>query len=212
MTALEILTILQRDIHSTVFATVDQQGLPHTCVIDLMLCDDEGLYFLTAQGKAFYDRLTARPFVAVSGMRGKDTLSTLAISLRGAVRSIGRQRLDAIFRQNPYMEKIYPSPRSRGALEVFQIYKGEGEYFDLTCQPPFRQAFAFGGQAVHAAGYAIDGAACTGCSACRELCPAGCISGGTPRAIDNAHCLHCGNCYRVCPSKAVRKRGGSAPL
>lgn len=50
MTTQEILTILQQDIHSTVFATLDDKGLPQTCVIDLMLADEAGLYFLTAKG------------------------------------------------------------------------------------------------------------------------------------------------------------------
>ena len=90
MTAKEILNILQRDIHSTVFATVDEKGLPQTCVIDVMLTDEEGLYFLTAKGKSFYERLTSRPFVAISGMKGSHTLSTIAISVRGAVRNISK--------------------------------------------------------------------------------------------------------------------------
>ena len=81
MTTQEILTTLQADIHSTVFATLDTHGLPQTCVIDLMLADAAGLYFLTVRGKAFYTRLTAKPFVAFTGMKGRDTLSTLAISL-----------------------------------------------------------------------------------------------------------------------------------
>ena len=54
MTAPQILHILQRDIHSVVFATVDGQGLPCSTVIDLMLVDEKGLYFLTAHGKTFY--------------------------------------------------------------------------------------------------------------------------------------------------------------
>lgn len=70
MTTLDILKILQQDIHSTVVATVDDNGLPQTCVIDMMLCDENGLYFLTAKGKKFYERLMARAFVAVSGMKG----------------------------------------------------------------------------------------------------------------------------------------------
>ena len=57
MTTQEILSILQKQIHSTVFATLDRHGLPQTCVIDLMLADEGGLYFLTALGKAFYERL-----------------------------------------------------------------------------------------------------------------------------------------------------------
>ena len=141
MTTQDILHILQADIHSVVFATLDEQGLPQTCVIDLMLWDEGGLYFLTARGKSFYERLTARPFAALTGMKGQDTLSSVAISLRGAVKNIGRERLEEIFERNPYMARIYPTRRSREALEVFQIYQGEGEYFDLSQQPPFRQSF-----------------------------------------------------------------------
>ena len=68
MTTTEILTYLQKDIHSTVFATVDEKGRPQTCVIDLMLLDENGLYFLTAKGKRFYDRLMEGGYVAGSGM------------------------------------------------------------------------------------------------------------------------------------------------
>lgn len=207
MTTLEILNMLQADIHSTVFATVDEQGLPQTCVIDLMLADQEGLYFLTAKGKSFYDRLTARPFVALSGFTGSDTLSSVAISLRGKVRSIGRARLEEIFEKNPYMAAIYPTEKSRKALEVFQIYEGEGEYFDLRQQPPYRQSFAFGGASIHPTGYHINGEKCIGCQGCRSVCPAGCIANTIPRAIDPAHCLHCGSCFRICPVKAVEKLG-----
>lgn len=205
MTAKEILNILQRDIHSTVFATVDEKGLPQTCVIDVMLTDEEGLYFLTAKGKSFYERLTSRPFVAISGMKGSHTLSTIAISVRGAVRNIGRERLDEIFEQNPYMAEIYPTEKSRGALEVFQLYKGEGELFDLSRLPPCRQSFSFGGEAIHETGYRINTETCIACQGCQSVCPQHCISKTIPREIDRSHCIHCGNCFRICPVKAVEK-------
>ncbi len=208
MTTLDIFHILQRDIHSTVFATVDEKGLPQTCVIDIMLADGNGLYFLTARGKSFYDRLTARPFVALSGMKGGDTLSTTAISVRGAVRNIGKERLEEIFEKDPYMAKIYPSEKSRDALEVFQIYKGEGEYFDLSQLPPYRQSFAFGGEEVHKTGYRINGDQCIGCQGCQSVCPQGCVSNTVPREIDESHCIHCGNCFHICPVKAVERLGG----
>lgn len=207
MTDFEILKILQSDIHSTVFATVDEAGMPHTCVIDLMLVDERGLYFLTAKGKSFYDRLMARPYVALSGFQGEDTLSSVAISLRGHVRSIGQERLEEIFEKNPYMAKIYPTAKSRKALEVFQIDQGEGEYFDLRRQPPFRQSFSFGGVTPHQSGYRIRPDKCIGCLGCRSVCPAGCIANAVPRVIDESHCLHCGSCFRTCPVKAVEKLG-----
>ena len=205
MTEKEILNILQKEIHSTVFATVDADGLPQTCVIDIMLADENGLYFLTAKGKSFYDRLMENPFVAISGMKGEDTLSTIAISVRGAVRNIGKERLAEIFIKNPYMSKIYPTKQSRDALEVFQLYKGEGEYFDLSQLPPYRQSFSFGGKAVHESGYEIEAKKCIGCQECGSVCPVGCISQDVPRKIDSSRCLHCGNCYRVCPVSAVQR-------
>lgn len=207
MTALDILTFLQQDIHSTVFATVDEEGKPQTCVIDVMLVDEHGLYFLTARGKSFYDRLIKRPFVAISGIKGEETLSSLSISLRGDVRGIGTKRLDEIFEKNPYMAKLYPTVQSREALEVFQIYRGEGEYFDLSQQPPFRQSFSFGGEKAHLSGYSINGERCIGCQSCRSVCPVDCISNTRPRVIDQSHCLHCGNCFSHCPVQAVEKLG-----
>lgn len=208
MTPQSILQILQSEIHSVVFATLDEQGLPQTCVIDLMLAEEDGLYFLTARGKSFYSRLMARPFAALTGRKGRDTLSSVAISLRGPVRNIGTARLEEIFQKNPYMENIYPTRQSRGALEVFHLYKGEGEYFDLSRQPPFRQRFAFGGAAEHPAGYRINGEKCIGCQGCRSVCPTGCISEDIPRRIDESRCLHCGNCFGICPVQAVENLAG----
>ncbi len=205
--SMDIFHVLQEEIHSTVFAALDGNGLSQTCVIDLMLADGDGLYFLTARGKSFYERLTARPFAALSGMKGGDTLSTVAASVRGSVRNIGRKRLEETFEKNPYMAKIYSTEQSREALEVFQIYKGEGEFFDLSQFPPYRQSFSFGGEAVHKTGYRIDAGKCIGCQGCRSVCPQVCVSGAVPRTIDASHCIHCGNCFRACPVKAVEKLG-----
>lgn len=207
MTTQEILHLLQADIHSVVFATLDEHGLPRTCVIDLMLADGGGLYFLTAKGKSFYRRLMAKPFAALTGMRGGDTLSATAISVRGAVRNIGKERLAEIFEKNPYMAKIYPTEKSREALEVFQLYRGVGEYFDLSRLPPCRQGISFGGEHVREDGYRILPEKCIGCQGCRSVCPAGCIRDEIPRSIDAAHCLHCGNCLSVCPVGAVERAG-----
>lgn len=207
MTTTAILQILQQDIHSTVFATVDENGLPQTCVIDMMLFDKNGLYFLTAKGKKFYERLMEHGYVAVSGMKGQDTRSTVAISLRGKVKSIGQAKLDEIFEKNSYMATIYPNPKSRSALEVFCIYEAEGEYFDLGQNPVYRQNFAYGGAAIHETGYQIDKSKCIGCQGCRSVCPVQCISKEVPREIDRSRCLHCGNCFRICPVKAVQRLG-----
>ena len=53
----DYLRILKDEIHSTVIATIDEKGRPVTRVIDIMLTDENSLYFITAKGKAFYSQL-----------------------------------------------------------------------------------------------------------------------------------------------------------
>ena len=55
MTTHDILKILQEEIHTVIMASVDDRGIPYTCAIDLMLLEEETLYFLTARGKSFYE-------------------------------------------------------------------------------------------------------------------------------------------------------------
>ena len=57
MESRDYLSYLVQQIHTTIVATVDEKGLPVTAAIDMMDADENGLYFLTAKGKAFYDRL-----------------------------------------------------------------------------------------------------------------------------------------------------------
>ena len=73
----------------TVAATVDDDGLPVTCAIDIMDADENGLYFLTAKGKGFYHRLKTQGYLALTGMKGRDTLSCVAVSVRGKIRELG---------------------------------------------------------------------------------------------------------------------------
>ena len=53
----DYLKYIVTEIHRSIVATVDDEGLPVTCAIDMMDYDECSLYFLTAKGKAFYDRL-----------------------------------------------------------------------------------------------------------------------------------------------------------
>lgn len=207
MNAFEYLTMLVDDIHSTVVATVDSDDKPHTCVIDMMLADENGLYFLTAKGKAFYQRLIAAPNVSITGFAGEDTMHAHSITVQGKVREIGDRRLGEIFEKNPYMTQIYPSVESQKALTVFQIYAGKGEFFDLSHQPIFREQFAFGGELMKEIGYVI-GEDCIGCKRCFSVCPQKCINISTvPAVIKQSHCLHCGRCAEICPKQTIRKRG-----
>lgn len=205
MKTADYLSFIVKDIHTAIVATVDDAGLPVTAAIDMMDSDENSLYFLTAKGKSFYDRLTRRGFLALTAIKGESTMSSVAVSLRGKVQELGYDKIPKLFEKNPYMKEIYPSEESRQALTVFQIYEGNGEWFDLSRKPIERASFAFGGGHQRQEGYMITDA-CIGCGSCTAVCPQNCIREGTPFVIDQAHCLHCGNCLTACPARAVQKR------
>ena len=186
MTAKNYLEYIVREIHTTIVATVDDEGLPVTAAIDMMAADEHGLYFLT---------LTA--------LKGEDTMSCVAVSVRGKVRELGNERIPELFELNPYMKEIYPTENSMQALTVFLIYEGSGEWFDLSKKPIERASFTFGGAEKRAEGYFITDA-CTGCGSCAAVCPQNCImTERIPYVIAREHCLHCGNCLTACPVGAV---------
>ena len=89
MMAKDYLRIISDVIHTSIVATVDDEGLPKTAAIDMMMSDESGLYFLTARGKSFYERLTKRGYLALTALQGEDTMHSVAVSLRGRVRELG---------------------------------------------------------------------------------------------------------------------------
>lgn len=201
------LKYLTEEIHTVVTATADDQGLPVTCAIDMMDADESGLYFLTAKGKGFYDRLKRHGYMALTGVKGEDTMSCAAVSVRGKVCELGEAYLPRLFEKNPYMNEIYPTEESRQALTVFKLYEGSGEWFDLSKKPIERASFAFGQAEAKTEGYFIT-ERCIGCRTCESVCPQTCIDfTAVPAVIDQAHCLHCGNCKSVCPQSAVVRKG-----
>lgn len=203
MSASKYLKYIVDEIHTTVVATMDDNELPVTSAMDMMDWDENGLYFLTAKDKGFYDRLKKCEYMALTGMKGEDTMSCVAVSVRGKVKELGSDLLPRLFEKNPYMNEIYPTAESQKALTVFQLYEGSGEWFDLSKKPIERVSFTFGGAKTKETGYFIT-TACTGCRACAAVCPQSCIDySATKATIRQENCLRCGNCMNVCPQKAV---------
>lgn len=198
----DYLKLLVEDIHSASVATIGADGHPQTRVIDMMLWDESGVYFLTAKGKAFYTQLMEQGYIALSAVKGK-----VSVSLRGRIRNIGSQKLDEIFEKNPYMQSIYPGD-TRAALEVFCLYEAEGEYFDISDPAHVtRDGIIIGQAETTASGYYV-GMGCIGCKLCYSVCPQKCIDiTRKPVVIDQHRCLHCGRCSEVCPRQVIEKRG-----
>ena len=202
MTQNDYLKLLVKDIHSAVVATAGENGHPQTRVIDMMLWDERGVYFLTAKGKAFYAQLMEQGFIALSATKDK-----VSVSLRGKIKNIGSEKLDEIFEKNVYMQSIYPGD-TRAALEVFCLYEARGEYFDIRDPAHVRRdSIVIGDMAAAPSGYYV-GTGCIGCKLCYSVCPQKCIDiTKKPVVIDQHRCLHCGRCAETCPKQIIEKRG-----
>jgi len=193
---------LLREIKSVTFATVND-GEPAARIIDVMFVDEDGLYFISARGKSFYRQLKANPGVAICGMNEH----YVSVRLIGDIKfHEGRHIVDKAFELNPVMHDIYPGEK-RYVLEGIQLYRGRGEIFDLSTEPPRRQRFAFGGAKPIPSGYIIT-SKCTACGLCRDVCPVNVISEGDIYQIDGEHCLECGACREVCPADAIEAAEG----
>ncbi len=191
-----------REIKSITFATIDN-GIPAARIIDVMLVKEDGLYFLTARGKSFYRQLKAAPKIAICGMDQHYVTTRIIGDIKFCD---NRDIIDEIFEHNPMMNDLYPGEK-RDILEGFHLYRGKGEIFDLSVEPPGRERFAFGGETVNPPGYIIT-ADCTACGLCLEACPVEVISEGEIYQIDGSHCLECGRCAEICPEDAIEAAKG----
>ena len=202
MTKMDYLKLLVDEIHSTTVATIGSDGHPQTRIIDMMYYDEEGVYFLTAKGKAFYDQLMEQQYVAISATKDK-----IAVSLRGKIKNIGKKNLDIMFERNLYMKKIYPGD-TKDAIEVFRLYEAQGEYFDISNPSNImRNTITIGKTEAVQTGYFIE-KECIGCKLCYSVCPQKCIDiSSVPVTINQNHCLHCGRCAEICPKQCIEKRG-----
>ena len=203
---MDYLKTLVNDMHTVILATVDENGNPITCAVDMMDADEDGLYFLSAKGKNLYQRLIEHDRISMTALKGEGTLYSIALSIQGTATEIGNDRIPELFEKNRYMYEIYPTEQSRMALTVFRIHDGQGEWFDLSCRPIQRASFIFGKSVLCRTEYTIN-SSCTGCGTCLSVCPQQCIdTTSIPFTIQLQHCLHCGNCMHVCPAHAVLKK------
>lgn len=144
MQAKDYFQFIVDEIHTVIVATTDDNALPVTCAVDMMDFDESSLYFLTARGKNFYDRLKKNAYISLTGIKGEDTMSRVAVSVRGKVKELGAGKVKELFDKNPYMYEIYPDEASQERISVFRLYEGTGNWFDLSKKPIFTASFSFG--------------------------------------------------------------------
>ena len=92
MEAKDYLAYIVNEIHTTIVATVDDEGLPVTAAIDMMDSDDNSLYFLTAKGKGLDSvgvgqNVTEGIAEGMTAAGWDTTAETLATNLETAINS-----------------------------------------------------------------------------------------------------------------------------
>ena len=94
-----------RDVKDVAFATVDEKGLPQIRIIDVMLVENEKMYFCTARGKDFYTQLMHDNHIAITAVN-KDFQM---VRLSGTAEKLMEQKvwIDRIFNENPSMNSVY---------------------------------------------------------------------------------------------------------
>lgn len=201
MNAQDCLNIL-REIKDCAFATVNEKGEPEVRIIDVMIVEDEKLYFCTARGKDFYEQLQ-KGQIAITGLN-KEWQS---VRLKGKPKKLDDQKkwIDRIFDENPSMNDVYPDD-ARYILEPFVIEDGSLEFFDLGKSPIHRESFTIGKGEIKPKGFHI-GKDCIACATCQMNCPQQCISEGSPFVINQEACLHCGLCFENCPVQCIERLG-----
>ncbi|WP_303975213.1 pyridoxamine 5'-phosphate oxidase family protein [Streptococcus merionis] len=126
----EIMTILE-DMKVAVFATVDKDGLPHARHAHIGVANEQGIFFMTGTATNFYRQMLDTEHVAITAMSQEDYLIQV-IRIEGRVKQLGRERLEELLKDNPYVNYVYPSKEDQEGVQVFQLYEGQGFYHSLT--------------------------------------------------------------------------------
>lgn len=124
------LALLQDEIGAAVFSTVDKDGLPQSRYINVGVGNENGIFFMTSPKTDFYQQLEGTSSVSITGMaKSEEGIEVVRIS--GSVRKIGKEHLEEILKDNPYVNDVYPDESDQKAVQAFQMYKGKGKYQHL---------------------------------------------------------------------------------
>ena len=108
-----------KNIRSVAIATVNNNK-PEVRIVDVMLHEDDKLYFVVARGKPYYEQLRANPAISIVAMDE----NYVTVRVRGKIEFVDNSLLDRVFEANPVLGHIYPG-ETREILEVFCLPKPE---------------------------------------------------------------------------------------
>lgn len=131
MEVIDIMQILEKDMKVAVFATVDENGKPHARHAHIGVANEQGVFFMTSPTTDFYKQLKHNPNIAITTMSEEGYLVQV-IRIEGKVRQVGKDRLQELLANNPYVEQVYPDDDIRQGMQVFHLYEGEGFYHSMS--------------------------------------------------------------------------------
>lgn len=127
----DVLKILQDDVRVGIFATVDEEGKPHARPINIGLANEQGIFFMTSPKTHFYQQLQANPNLAITVLKQDDYLIQV-MRIEGLARPLGREKLEEVLQDNPFVKHVYPNESDISTVQVFQVYTGQLFYHSLT--------------------------------------------------------------------------------
>ena len=140
----EFLDLIVNCFHSAIFGTVDQNGDPHTSIVDLVFNEEGRLIFATTNQKSFYRNIKGNNHVSITALRGRATTSSIGFTLNGYVDEISSSYLDKIFKVKPEMHRIYDNQsQDFDTLRPFALSPVLGSVYDLREGQAFQKQFDF---------------------------------------------------------------------
>lgn len=125
----EIMKVLEEDIGLAIISSVDENKQPDARPINIGVANENGVFFMTSPKSNFYSQITNDPNIAVTGVLQEDK-KLQVIRITGKVRALGKEKLEEILEDNPYVEQVFPKESDQKSVQAFQLYEGEGFYHD----------------------------------------------------------------------------------
>ena len=101
--------------------------------------EPDAMYFFTARGKDFCRELLSDGRVQILGYTKYKEMIRVTAKAEPAPGDEQKQWIDTIFREQPYLENVYPGD-TRDIGIVFMIRRAQIEYFNLGVHPIFRES------------------------------------------------------------------------